>query len=106
VTCAAVRSTVGRLPPIQLDMPFKQTLYVFRQGQSGLCCFAASPSRKKLPPTSDTEGWVYVRQVHLEPGEASRFGFDADDVQSEVAKQGFALREIKRRSRADSDKRP
>jgi hypothetical protein len=85
------------------SMPSKQTLYLFRQGQTSLCCFAASPSRKKLPPSQDPQGWVFVRQIHLEPGETPRAGFDADDVQAEVARQGFALREIKRRSRVSSD---
>lgn len=81
-------------------MPYKQTLYLFRQGQSGLCCFAATPSRKKLPPSQDQQGWVFVRQIRLEPGETGRAGFDADDVQAEVAAKGFALREIKKRSGA------
>jgi hypothetical protein len=79
-------------------MPTKQTLFLFRAGKSRLCCFAASPSRKKLPPTSEPDGWTFVRQIHLEPGEPPRAGFDADDVQAEVAAEGFALREIRSRS--------
>jgi hypothetical protein len=79
-------------------MPIKQTLFLFRAGKSRLCCFAASPSRKKLPPTEDPEGWVFVRQIHLEPGEGPRSGFDADDVQAEVSAKGFALRELLSRS--------
>ena len=81
-------------------MPVKQTLFMFREGKSRICCFAATPSKKKLPPTSDPEGWVFVRQLHLEPGEPPRGGFDADDVQAEVVAKGFAIRELKSRSGA------
>ena len=78
-------------------MPYEQTLYVFRQGQSGVCCFKATPSRKSLPPAEDQQAWTFVRTINLQPGEKPRIGFDADEVQAEVAKTGFALRNIRRR---------
>ena len=77
-------------------MPHEQTLYIFRQGQTGLCCFSATPSKKKLPPSSDDQGWTFVRTIHLKPDEKPRTGFDANEVQVEIAQKGFAIREIKR----------
>ena len=79
-------------------LPMKQTLFLFREGSTRRICFASSPSKRKLPPTQNEGGWVFVRQVHFEPDEPPRFGFDANEVQAEVASKGFSLRDLPSRA--------
>jgi hypothetical protein len=71
----------------------RQTLHIFRDGNSGPFGYTEDSTGGNLPTLTPGRTWAFHSTIEVTPGEGPRAGMDIEDIQAEIKKHGVCVKE-------------